>query len=58
MTPSDLAFNRLCFVNLVSGFKFDTFYQAEVTHNRAAQIAKKLTGKELEYLISKIENLL
>lgn len=55
MTPSDVAFLKLYFVNLISGHKFNTFFQAEVTGNKAAKIASKLTGSELNYLINKIE---
>ena len=57
MTPSDVAFNKLYFVNLVSGHKFESFYHAKILQNRAALIADKLTGKELDYLIKQIEAL-
>lgn len=54
----DLAFLKLYFVNLTSGHKFQTFYQAEITGNKAAKIASKLTGEELSYLIDKIEGMI
>ena len=56
-TPSDVAFLRLYFVNLVSGYKFNTFHHAVITGNRSAQIAEKMTGAELKYLIEHIEAL-
>jgi len=56
-TPSDLAWLRLYFVNLVSGYKFDTFHHAVIVGNRSAQIAEKMTGAELKYLIEHIEAL-
>ena len=58
LTPSDSAFNKLYFVNLISGHKFDTFFHAQLLHNTAAKIASKLPDKELDYLIKHIESIL
>lgn len=56
MTPSDVVFNRLYFVNLFTGdIKCNDFMAAQHHYPRLAAIAEKLTGKELQLLIDKIE---
>lgn len=61
LTPYDAAFNKCYFVNLLHGqpdLKCNDFAAAKHHFPRLSAIAEKLTDKELEYLIAKIENAL
>lgn len=60
MTPSDLSFYRLYFVNLLKGTGTicATFNEAKQQYPRTAEIAEKLTGTQLKHLIDQIEAIL
>ena len=62
MQPHDVAFNKLYFVNLFSNnstdFKCKNYQEANFRYPTLAAIANKLTAKEVEYLINKIEEIL
>lgn len=60
MTPSDVAFHRLYFVNLLTGTgaKCKDFHEARYMYPSTAAIAEKLTGTELKHLTDQIESIL
>lgn len=55
--PYNSAFNKLYFVNMLSGDKnkASTFNEAMFDHPRLAALAEKIGPKELEFLIDRIE---